>query len=114
MTNFKFKDESETLETNRLLILQTLRLKICHKSLTFPLLLFYYKTIGYVWNAYFEKLCALQPKCDHYLCIWIYKCDYCYVRLIASHLKCDVIEFWCSSCIQLAKLVLFYSILDEI
>ena len=37
----------------------------------------------------------------------------CYVWLIASHLKCDVIEFACSSCIQLTKLVLFSSILDK-
>ena len=37
----------------------------------------------------------------------------CYVWLIIFHLKCDVIVFRCGSCIQLAKLVLFSSILDE-
>ena len=43
------------------------------------------------------------------------KCDVIvhYVWLIAFHLKYDVIEFERGSCIQLAKLVLFFSILDE-
>ena len=37
----------------------------------------------------------------------------CYVWLIASHLKCNVIGFGCGSWIQFAKLVLFSSILNE-
>ena len=53
--------------------------------------------------------------CYIYLITYHLKYDMimCYVWLIASHLKCDVIRFGCDSCIQLAKLVLFYSILNE-
>ena len=54
--------------------------------------------ICYVW------LIASHLKCDVIVC---------YVWLIASHLKCDMIGVGCSSCIKLAKLVLFSSILDE-
>ena len=41
-------------------------------------------------------------------------CDYCYIWLIATHLKYDVIGFEYGSCIQLAKLDLFSLIFDEI
>ena len=37
----------------------------------------------------------------------------CYIWLIASHLTYDMIKFGCSSCIQLAKLVLFCLIFDK-
>ena len=54
--------------------------------------------VCYVW------LIACHLKCDVIVC---------YVWLITSHLKYDVIGLRCGSCIQLANLVLFFSILNE-
>ena len=53
--------------------------------------------------------------CYAWLIVSHLKCDVivCHVWLIAYHLKYNMIEFGCGSYIQLVKLILFFSILNE-
>ena len=85
---------------------------------------------GYVWNAnlkncvhFNQSVITVHTFGDAnvivyyvWLIISYLQCDVIvfYIWLIASHLKCDVIEFECGSYIQLAKLVLFSLIFNEI